>query len=251
MDPLDVLAGMNPVSDLGLLAPTRTYVPAQRTLQRILQRPLPEVVADELGRPRRRRPRWALVAAAAGAVAVVAAAATVVIASHPDDPASIQCFASPQLSGDVAVVRATEGVAPVEACADVWRIGTFRPWSGGLAPALSACVLDNGSIGVFPGEPEVCDRLSLPRVATDGDPSATVRVVQLIDNLKAALAAPRCVDVASAADLVRGQLDQLGLVGWTLIAPASTEQGRPCASILFDPPARTLTLVPIPVPATS
>jgi hypothetical protein len=69
--------------------------------------------------------------------------------------------------------------------------------------------------------------------------------------LSRALGAPNCVDVVEAAGLVREQLDQLGLDGWTLITPATHEQGRPCSSIAFDPPTRTITLVPIPAPTTS
>ena len=164
------------------------------------------------------------------------------------DVSQVACFAAPDLQADFVAVKATSGLGPVTECSQVWATGDFQSW--GPVPPLAACVLRGGATGVFPGDPSVCDRLGLPRLATDSGGGASV-TVQLVDNLVAALAAPNCVDVAAAVDLVHQELDRLGLVGWTLIAPATAVPGRPCTSIAFDPPAKTITLVPIPPAAGS
>lgn len=249
VDPLELLARANPVPRLAALAPTRSYVPAQRTLQHLLRRPLPEVIAQQLagsGGPRRSR-RLLVVGGVAGAVALLAAAAWVV--TRPaENPTKVACYAAASLSADTAAASLSGGVAPVDACVAPWQDGSFP--AGGVPP-LAACVLPSGVIGVFPGEASVCDALGLARLATDGAASDTVSVVQLVDTLTAALAAPNCLDVATAEVLVRDRLGQLDLVGWTLISPASNGQGRPCTSIDIDPPARTIRLVPIPAPGAS
>jgi hypothetical protein len=236
------------------LPPTRSYVPAQRTLERILSRPLPDAIAAGLGVPlrRRRRPsrrRVIVAASAAAVVALVAAAAAWIVTKSPSDPVRVACYSSASLKADAALLRTEPSDGPVAACAEVWRSGAFRSVSS-TTPALAACVLSSGAVGVFPGDASVCDQLGLPRVATDSGGLTTVGVA-LIDKLVAALAAPNCVDVAAAADLVREQLDQAGLAGWTLITPATVASDKPCASIAFDPSSKTITLVPVPVPGSS
>ena len=257
-DPLDLLGAMNPVPDERALPATSAYVPAQRTLQRILAQSLPLAPTAPAPDPRaasgedggegggrRRRPSKRLVVGVAVAtVGLVAAAAAWVVTRPADNPTRVACFAAADLEADTAPLAAGLG-DPVAACEEVWRTGPFQAW--GAVPPLAACVLDSGGVGVFPGEPSVCDRLGLARLATEsGDWNA--RVTQLVDGLTAELAYPSCVDVGVAADLVRQRLDQLALDGWTLIAPATAVPERPCASVAFDPPARTITLVPVPLP---
>jgi hypothetical protein len=196
------------------------------------------------GRGGRRRWRAGAIGAAIVAVALVGAAATWIVQRPSNRQDTVNCFASASLDGDVAQPAAAGG-DPVEACREIWRTGDFKDW--GNPSSLAACVLNGGDIGVFPGDASVCDRLGLPRLVTDdgtGDP----QVAELIDSLTLDLTLPNCVDVAEAADLVRERLDQLGLEGWVLIAPATTVADRPCTSIAFDPPAKTITLVPIPGP---
>jgi hypothetical protein len=257
-DPLDLFGAMNPVPDERALPATSAYVPAQRTLQRILAQSLPLAPSAPAPDPgaagaedggdgggRRRRPSKRLVVGVAVAtIGLVAAAAAWVVTRPAGNPTQVACFASADLQADTAALAAGLG-DPVAACEEVWRTGPFQAW--GAVPPLAACVLESGVAGVFPGDPSVCDRLGLPRLATEsGDWNA--RVTQLVDGLTAELASPSCVDVGVAADLVRQQLDQLALHGWTLIAPATAVPERPCASVAFDPPARTVTLVPVPLP---
>ena len=253
-DPLDLLGAMNPVPDERALPATSAYVPAQRTLQRILAQSLPLAPTAPApdrrdgggeGGGRRGRPSKRLVVGVAVAtVGLLAAAAAWVVTRPADDPTRVACFAAADLEANTAPLAAGLG-DPVAACEEVWRTGPFQAW--GAVPPLAACVLTSGVIGVFPGEPSVCDRLGLARLATEsGDWNA--RVTQLVDGLTAELAYPSCVDVGVAADLVRQRLDQLALDGWTLIAPATAVPERPCASVAFDPPARTVTLVPVPLP---
>ena len=257
-DPLDLLGAMNPVPDDRVLPATSAYVPAQRTLQRILGQSLPLAPTAPAPDPRdgsgedggegggrRRRPSKRLMVGVAVATAgLVAAAAAWVVTRPADNPTRVACYAAADLEADTAPLAAGLG-DPVAACQEVWRTGPFQAW--GAVPPLAACVLPSGIVGVFPGEPSVCDRLGLARLATEsGDWNA--RVTQLVDGLTAELAYPSCVDVGVAADLVRQRLDQLALHGWTLIAPATAVPERPCASVAFDPPARTITLVPVPLP---
>lgn len=253
-DPLDLLGAMNPVPDERALPATSAYVPAQRTLQRILAQSLPlaptapapdpRAGGGEGGGRRGRRSKRLVVGVAVATVGLVAAAAAWVVTRPAGNPTRVACFAAADLEADTAPL-ATGLDDPVAACEEVWRSGPFQAW--GAVPPLAACVLTSGVAGVFPGEPSVCDRLGLARLATEsGDWNA--RVTQLVDGLTAELAFPSCVDVGVAADLVRQRLDQLALDGWTLIAPATAVPERPCASVAFDPPARTVTLVPVPLP---
>ena len=250
VDPLELLARADPVPDERALPPTRAYLPAQRTLERILDLPLPVAA----GSPRRqaeqrhRRRRRVALATGAAVVALVAAAAAWVVTRSASDTSRVACYAAAARDADVVLVQARAGVGPLAQCSGVWASGEFQAY--GPVPPLAACVLSRGDVGVFPGDPSVCDRLGLPRVATDSGNDASVSV-QLVDNLVAALAAPNCVDVTAAVDLVHQELDRLGLVGWTLITPATAVPGRPCTSIAFDPPAKTITLVPIPRPPGS
>lgn len=245
-DPLDLLARANPVPTVESLAPTATYLPAQRTLARLLDRRLPVVERGGPAGPDRRRRRSRrlplAVAGAAAAAAILASAAAWVLTREPGDSSRVACYAAADLGANTAVVHDGSMLGPIAACQEVWATGAFQSW--GPVPPLAACVR-GGRAAVFPGDPSVCDRLGLARFLTESGDTATLSV-QLVDNLVAALAAPNCVDVANAVDLVHQELDRLGLVGWTLIAPATAVPGRPCTSIAFDPPAKTITLVPVP-----
>jgi hypothetical protein len=264
-DPLELLEAMNPVPNEDALAPTRDYVPAQRTLQRILAAGPAllagagvEAAEDEAdveqdpdtgtggsGPPPPRHRRRLLVAVGVVAVSAVLAAAVYIASRRADDPTRVACYAAADLEADTVALGAAAGGNPLGACEEQWQTGAFQGWG---VPPLAGCVLTSGIVGVFPGEPSVCDRLGLARLATEsGDWEA--RVLQLVSGLRAELAAPNCVDVAVAADRVRQRLEQLDLDGWTLIAPATTVPERPCTSIAFDPPAKTITLVPIPPPS--
>ena len=257
-DPLDLLGAMNPVPDERALPATSAYVPAQRTLQRILAQSLPLAPTAPARDPRagggddggegggrRRRPsKRVLVGVAVATVGLVAAAAAWVVTRPADNPTRVACFAAADLEADTAPLAAGLG-DPVAACEEVWRTGPFQAW--GAVPPLAACVLEQRwrgrlprrAVGVRPARPA--------RLATEsGDWNA--RVTQLVDGLTAELTYPNCVDVGVAADLVRQRLDQLALDGWTLIAPATAVPERPCASVAFDPPAKTITLVPVPLP---
>jgi hypothetical protein len=254
VDPIELLMRANPVPDERYLPPTRGYVPAQRALQKILadaraaaaSEAARDGLATQTGGGGRGGSRWrtGAIGAAIVVLAVVAAAATWIVQRPSERQDTINCFASPSLEGDVAAAPAAAGADPIAACRQVWLTGAFRNW--GNPSSLAGCVLKGGDIGVFPGDPSVCDRLELPRLAEGG--SGDPRVGELMDGLTLALTSPNCVDVAKAADLVRERLDQLGLEGWVLIAPATTVVDRPCTSIAFDPPAKTITLVPVPAP---
>lgn len=95
------------------------------------------------------------------------------------------CYTTPDLSradnhndfgvvvspGDPDVVRDAAAQA-IEICSSQWAIGrfttaapTFQASASGPAthpiPPLTACVLDNGEVGVFPGSRQICISLGL------------------------------------------------------------------------------------------
>lgn len=136
--------------------------------------------------PRRRR--LAIAAAGAGVLAVAVAGGVVATAHwrEPQDRDLVTCFAvddsrpqSELTSMDVMLARdPTEpDAASIAAslCADAWRRGELRssppyvvPVDPGASlieaptPPLTACILESGSIGVFPGGPGTCSDVGLP-----------------------------------------------------------------------------------------
>ena len=146
-DPLDLLGAMNPVPDEHALPATSAYVPAQRTLQRILAQSLPRAPAASARDPRagggddggegggrRRRPsKRVLVGVAVATVGLLAAAAAWIVTRPADNPTRVACFAAADLEADTAPLAAGLG-DPYAACEEVWRTGPFRAW--GAVPPL-------------------------------------------------------------------------------------------------------------------
>lgn len=132
-------------------------------------------VGTGAGRRRRKR-RWLFVA---GAVAVLvgggAAGAAAAGFFRVTDTSTGFCYSADSL-GAVRVEYATaDGNAAengLDVCAVYWRSGAFREGvpadpdavptgQGHPVPPLTACALETGQVGVFPGDAAVCGRLGL------------------------------------------------------------------------------------------
>ncbi len=254
LDPIELFALLNPVPDDEALAPTRRYVPAQRTLQRILAEPdvLPPDVAEPAPparpmAPHRRRWRAVLVVAAVTAAVAGSAAASYIVSRQPSRPDTIVCYAAASLRGDAIQAHAAPDDA-VTTCLQEWRSGSFAGF-GPVPAGLAACVLPSGVIGVFPGDPSVCDRLQIARLATESD-GLTTNVPQIVDQLTS-LTSRVCLDASAARQELQRLLDTLGASEWRIVGPTAFPPSRPCASLAFDPPTKTITLVPVPDTVTS
>lgn len=199
---------------------------------------------------RRRAPRVAALAAVLCAGAVVSGYA--LAGRHASKPQTVACFEEADLAALTAVVGPDRN-GPVAACAAVWAGGFF---GAGPRPPLRACVLDSGSVGVFPERPgqDVC--LDLGLAAIEVVPVAEVdpgRIVVFRDAVLARLAGPGCVGAAQAEAIVRAELAEAGLVDWAVTTGVDAAGGgfssaRPCASLSFLPEQRTVVLVPLPEP---
>lgn len=226
VDPFDRLRARNPAPPGAPLDddPGR----AEGLLQRVLDVEL-----------RRRRRSRRVVAAAVIAASVAAAAAAWVVTRPASDRTQTTCFAAADLDADRAGLAGEDD--PIDACRAVWRRGTF---GGTDVPQMSACVLDSGTIGVFPGRGGApCDALGLDR--------ADLSVVDPVIDLQTRLAdrfGTQCVPVADASAVVRDELDRAGLTEWTVRTPGEIPPERPCASVAVDEIGETISIVPIPDP---
>ena len=188
--------------------------------------------------------RVALVAIPSLLVLLGAVAFTVYVAMRPaDELSAIGCYEEARLDGDVSIVSA-DGRSPVEICADVFADKNPNVANG----PLSASVLENGAVGVFPGGRETCARLALSALAPGYEADAA-RFAGLRDALLATFSGRRCVGEAEATRIVRRELDARGFRDWRIeVGPGIAGEGfsaeRPCASLSFEGDEEMVILVP-------
>lgn len=197
------------------------------------------------GPERRRRRRAALAVAFAAAAALAAAAYAGYLLSRPTQQLSVGCYQRAALDADTAVVGA-DGRAPEAACRSVWRSAFPRT---ALPQAFAECVLASGAVGVFPATAgDTCARLGLARARIDAAAQAAARRLAVLkDELVRAFGAA-CLGEGEARGRARTILDRHGFSGWRIEVGAGEgfSPARPCASLAFDEPKRTLILVPMP-----
>lgn len=139
----------------------------------------------------RRHTRGAAVGAGAMALVLAGGAASAYVAFKPaSDTHSVYCYSVASLDGGEqsrtrlaqasasspgsSASEASPVTKPVAACASLWRQGVLvkdsdlRPDAAGTrsehqVPPLVACTLDEGVAAVFPGGPQTCEELGLPR----------------------------------------------------------------------------------------
>ncbi|MDQ4018724.1 MAG: hypothetical protein M3188_02680, partial [Actinomycetota bacterium] len=147
-------------------------------------------------------------------------------------------------------VVGADGRHPVEICREIWA-------SGGMGPAaspasLTACVLESGAVGVFPGGRGTCASLGLADL-----PASYARDARRFSALRVALVArlgedgtgsslPRgpCVGERAARTIVREELDARRFADWSIEVTAPFTAARPCASLGFDGADEVVYLIP-------
>ena len=157
-------------------------------------------------------------------------------------PTGIACYASADLGASTTVVGA-DGRSPVAVCEEVWQRGDA---GSGPVPSLAACVLPSGDVGVLPGGRDTCANLDLAPLDEAGYLVGAGDVIALRTALVDRFLASRCLDRPSATHVVEEELGDHGLGGWRIVNPTRFTADRPCASLAFEPAARTVLLVPMP-----
>ena len=162
----------------------------QQHLQYLRSLPVPPSRPAKPAPPRRLGSRrgWSVAALVTGALVVAGGgtAAAIAMFSPATDTATGYCYARANLdeSATNRVEYAAAGTpdrpgdassVALDVCAAYWRSGVFnggvvdsqRPPAGGddAVPDLVACVLPDGKVGVFPGDPAICHRLGLSQLA--------------------------------------------------------------------------------------
>lgn len=201
--------------------------------------------------PRRRYWRaWLVIPAIVGTTGAVAAT---VIDRAPRTTDRVGCYASAEPDADTAVAVADAADA-VEVCAALWREGAVGV---GPVPALEACVLPSGAVGVFPRSTPPCAGAVGPvatRPPTGGSTVPAPDVAGLTTALSDATAAAGCLTPTAARELATAELARLGLSGWRIevgggVNGAGFDASRPCAAFAVDDTRDTIVIVPTPAPS--
>lgn len=234
----------DPFDRLRQADPARTREPAQPT-DDSAETMYRNVVTSEPRASRSARHRWGRLPILVG-VALLLAAAAYVLTRPVTEPLTIGCYRTPALDADLVVVPADPGPTAEELCQAVWEPGgEFATDGGGQPPPLSACVLDTGTIGVFPSVEgrDVCQALGLAQPDYPSD-TGNQSIIELQDVL-----VPRfldeCLDLPTATAIVEKELTDSGLTDWRVTSKQPFTPDRPCASLAIEPTAKTIELVPI------
>jgi hypothetical protein len=237
---MELLRRANPVPDLTTLRATEEYEPAQQLLADILERDGRRGVRVPTTRRQRRR-RWIAVLLVIAISAGIAAGW--LLTRKTDVPLGVLCFDRPSLERDGTTKRAV--VAPsgtaVQSCAREWTngdLGTSGP------PALVACVLPNGTAGVFPGTSgDLCRTLGLspldPNQRLDEEPIAKLKEA-VVDYLST------CRTIEDGVRYAREQLEALGVRGWRVESRRELTEQAPCAGFATDVEKKLVLIVPSP-----
>lgn len=253
-DPLERLRAVNPVppAEAGLLRPDPVL------FERITSAPSVARL-DPLRRGRGGRrlvPALVVTSLLGGAVAYGLTRGDV---SRPE---TVACFERADLSSTTAASR-VEAAGPIEACAEVWRRGTFG--AGREVPPLVACVLPTGVAGVFPATAgaDVCTALDLapitppapapapapattmprPTPAPEPAPDLNTAILGFRDAVLGQFLESPCMAPATGVEIVRRELDRAGLRDWTVVSGGFTAD-RPCATLSLRTEERQVLLVP-------
>jgi hypothetical protein len=232
------------------LTPAERDLPAGR-LQRRREHLVNELrMWDQTTRRRRRRLALVLVPAVV-AVLVATGFTTYALVREPTHLESIGCYERASLDANVAVVSSDER-DPTDVCGEVWRTGGFG--EEGKIPQLTACVLDTGAVGVFPGSPaKTCSELGLAELPRDYT-AAAQGFIGLRDAIVSKLGeppsgssvgGPECVGEDAARLIVRRELEIRGFDDWKIaVGGGEFSAARPCADVSFDTGGKTVILVP-------
>lgn len=219
-DPLDVLRDANPVPALSAARPGD-----EALLQSILATP----------RARRTRKLW--VVGGTGVVAVALAAFAVFHQSSPKDPTAVVCYSDahdpPKEKVGLSMVE-----DPVAACAEQWNSGVL---GSGSVPALTACISNDGTIAVIPGDQQVCSKLGLDNWVG----SFSTGEEKLISFTEAVTDyfASKCVAPDDAVSAAQRLLDEWHMAGWSIQNSGGWTSARQCTGSGVDPANKHVIVV--------
>lgn len=195
---------------------------------------------------RRRRTRLTIGGACAALVLVGGAVgvAAIVRSGQPAAPETgVLCRATARLDADA--IGIAPGSDPIAGCAQRWADGLLGD-PGQPVPLLTACVSNNGSIDVFPGDATVCETLGL--IAADDELTPdNAAIVALQDRLANEINAVECQPVQAAAAAAQEILAQSGFDGWKVAIAADAQAGT-CGKAGVDSAARTVTIIEFKAP---
>lgn len=207
-------------------------------------------------RARRRRHRLTLIAVPAVLLAIAATGfTTYALTREPTHLESIGCFDRAALEANTTIVSA-DGRHPVDVCRGIWASGAMGP--GGPPATLTACVLETGAVGVFPGGRRICAGLGLADLpasyAHEARRFSALRdaVVARLGEAGTGTSRPEgpCVGEHDARRIVREELDAHGFDEWSVEVKAPFSDARPCASPALDSADGVVYIVPVePRPA--
>lgn len=238
IDAFELLRTANPVqvSDV----PSGDSPQAQELLARI--KATPPSQPQSASRPRSRKP-----AAAYALVGLLAIGGVWWLTSTITQPGSITCYSEVSLQSEIRVGASGEELT-AGACEVYWRDGPLvNPAIAepGTVPPLTGCVDRSGALAVFPsGDPNVCATLGLTR-PDPGTQDQAERIRQMEQELADFFLGSGCMALPDAEREARRILAAAGFGAWQVVAQPGNPD-RPCASLHFDPPNRTVNLVPIP-----
>lgn len=224
-----------------------------------------------------RRRRW-LVGGVAVAAAVATAAALAVRTAPVTDPTSVGCYDAASTQASTIVIAASDA-SPVEQCRELWESGdVVQGVTADTMPPLTACVLDEGQVGVFPATS--CDEIDrsgrdvppwsppevdLPDVETpvqtpvetpsapSGEPTEglplpdfgtdDVVVRDALAEINTAML-DRCLTLEQATALAERILADAGLEGWAVEPVVAWPDGDVCAGFFPDAAEQAVRFVP-------
>jgi hypothetical protein len=179
----------------------------------------------------------------AAAVVVLGAAAVgwAFLASSGRDSVAVEC----EIQGSDTIIPAASG-DPVADCAAQWQRDT-----GTTAPALVAYDNGLGGITVLPASQTPPDGFTrLPGGAVQN--VSMVEMQQWLDDYVSGLNSG-CFDGATATQMTQQELTRLGMTGWAVLAPPSSDAGSCVDTGILDASKSTVALRALsgPVPPGS
>lgn len=192
--------------------------------------------------PWRRRRRVSLLVGAA----LLLVAAGYLLFRPVTEPLTVGCYRTAALDADRIVLPASPDIPATDLCVTVWQPdGEYSVDTGGQPPPLTACVLDSGTIAVFPStdSDDVCERLGLAHP----EQTSTDENHQIID-LQDALVSrflDECLDLPRATAIVEEELNRRALNEWQVVSRQPFTPSRSCASLAIDPTVKTIELIPV------
>lgn len=186
-----------------------------------------------------RRRRWGTMLCIVALGAGGAVAAAVYLSDQPVRPETgALCRAAARLDADA--IALSPGIDPIDGCSVLWADGHLGVAPNGSVPPLAACVIPDGGVAVFPGDPGVCGTLGL--VPANPVMSAQDKaVIALQDRLNTELNAAPCQVVPDVLHQAERIIAESHLEGWRVVIEPGSESGV-CGKTAVDSPSRTVTV---------